>query len=97
MAKGGFSNGETLGARAETDNGADFGGGVGMCGNDEEARQKVGWKAVGGDEVGGTADGAAAAIGGEDDDGGDGGLEGAVKVGEAFDVEHMDLEKLVDD
>lgn len=50
-----------------------------------------------GDEVVGAADGAAAAVGGEDHDGGDGGFEGAVEVGEAFDVEHVDLEAGVSD
>ena len=36
-------------------------------------------------------DGALAAVGGEDDDGRDGGLERAVQVGEALDVEHVHL------
>ncbi len=44
-----------------------------------------------GDDVLGAADGAAAAVGGQDHNGGDGGFEGAVEVGEAFDVEHVDL------
>ena len=46
---------------------------------------------MGGGEVGGAADGDQAAVGGEDDDGGDCGFEGAVEVGEAFDVEHVNL------
>lgn len=44
-----------------------------------------------GDYVFGTADCAFAPVGGENDDWGYGGLEGAVEVGEAFNVEHVDL------
>ena len=36
-------------------------------------------------------DDAVASVGREDDDGGDGGLERAVQVGEALDVQHVDL------
>ena len=46
---------------------------------------------MGGDDVVGAADGAFSAVGGEDDDGGDGGFEGAVEVSETFDVEHVYL------
>jgi len=60
-------------------------------GDDENAGEEVGGDAVRGDDVFGAADGAFAPVGGEDDDGGDGGFEGAVEVGEAFDVEHVDL------
>lgn len=66
---------------------SNFGRSVGVCGNDEEAGQEVGGDAVGGDEVGvGAADGGLAAVGGENDDGGEGGFEGAVEIGEAFQV-----------
>lgn len=64
-----------------------------MGGDDEEAGEEVGRDAVrGGDGgVGGAADGRGAAVGGEDDDGRDGGFEGAVEIGEAFYVKHVDL------
>ena len=44
-----------------------------------------------GDYVFGAADCAFAPVGGENDDGGYGGFEGAVEVGEAFNVEHVNL------
>lgn len=66
------------------DDRADLGAGVGMCGDDEEAREEIGRNAVGCDEVVGAADSGLAAIRGEDDDGGDRGFQGAVEVGEAF-------------
>ena len=43
------------------------------------------------DDVVRASDDAFASVGGEDDDGGDGRFESAVKVGEAFDVQHVDL------
>ena len=43
------------------------------------------------DDVVGASDDAFASVGGENDDGGDGRLESTVKVGEAFDVQHVDL------
>ena len=64
-----------------------------MRGDDEQAGEQVGGNAVGGDDVFGAADGGFASVRGEDYDGRDGGFEGAVQVGEAFDVEHVDLKK----
>ena len=46
---------------------------------------------MGGHDVVGAADGAFAAVRGEDDDWGDGRFEGAVEISEAFDVEHVYL------
>lgn len=82
---------QSLGLHPNPDDALDLFGLVSVRGNDEEARQEVGRNAVRGDDVFGAADGAHAPVGGEDDDGGDAGLEGAVEVGEAFDVEHVDL------
>ena len=45
---------------------------------------------MGGVDVG-PSDLGLAAVGGEDDDGGDGGLEGAVEVSEALNVQHVHL------
>lgn len=64
-----------------------------MGGDDEEAGKEVGWHAVSGGKVTSTADDGFAAVRGEDYDWGDGGFEGAVEVGEAFDVEHVDLRR----
>ena len=59
--------------------------------DDKEAGEEIGGDAVGGDNVFSPTDGTLAAVRGEDDDGGDGRFEGAVEVGEAFDVEHVNL------
>ena len=77
--------------RAQLDDVPDLLGGVGVRGDDEQAGEEVRGNAMRGDDVFGAADGAFAAVGGEDHDGRDGRFEGAVKVGEAFDVEHVDL------
>lgn len=90
-----LADGQALGLGPQADDGLDFVGGVGHGGDDEQAGEEVGGDAVRGDDVVGAADGAAAAVGGQDHDGGDGGFEGAVEVGEAFDVEHVDLGGLV--
>lgn len=76
---------------AQADDGLDLLRVVGVRGDDEEAGEEVWGDAVRGDDVARTADDSVAAVGGEDDDGGDGGFEGAVEVGEAFHVEHVDL------
>lgn len=62
-----------------------------MRGDDEEAGEQVGGYAVGGEEVVAAADGGEAAVRGQDYNGRDCGFEGAVEVGEAFEVEHVDL------
>ena len=87
-------DGQALRARSLADDEFDFFGVVGVGGDDEETGQEVRGHAVRGDDVFGAADGAAAPVGGEDDDGGDGGFEGSVQIGEAFDVEHMYLSSL---
>ena len=69
---------------------ADLVGGVGVGGDDDDAVEEVEGEAVRG-AVGGAADAGAAAVRGHDDDGREVGFEGAVDVGEAFDVEHVDL------
>ena len=61
--------------------------------DDEDASEEVGRDAVGSDDVFRAADGASASVGGQDDDGGYGGFESAVQIGEAFDVKHVDLGK----
>ena len=43
------------------------------------------------DDVVGPSNDAFPTIGGEDDDGGDSGLESAMEVGEALDVQHVNL------
>ncbi len=91
LVEGGFGDGQALGAGAQLHDGLDFVGLVRVRRDDEEAGEEVGRDAVGGDDVFGAADGAPAPVGGEDDDGRDAGFEGAVEVGEAFDVEHVDL------
>ena len=84
-------DGQALRPRPDADNVLDLVRGVRVGGDDEDAGEEVGRDAVGGDDVLGAPDGAFAAVRGEDDDGGDGGFEGAVEVGEAFDVEHVHL------
>ena len=59
-----------------------------MRGNDDDAVEEVEREAVRG-VVGGAADTGVAAVRGHDDDRGEIALEGAVDVGEAFDVEHV--------
>ena len=44
-----------------------------------------------GDDVFCTSNGTLPTVGGEDDDRGNAGFKSAVKVGEAFDVKHVDL------
>ena len=53
MFERGFGDGETLGAGARADDGADLGRGVWVGRDDEEAGEQVGWNAVGlcGEEV----------------------------------------------
>lgn len=91
--------GDPFDARAQVDDGADFVCGVRIRGDDEEAGEEVRGDAVGvgggvgsgGGVGGGGADGDFAAVGGEDDDGRDGGFERAAEVGEGFEVEHVHL------
>ena len=59
--------------------------------NDEHAIKEVDRDAVGREDVRGASDGADAAVGGKDDDRGEGGFQGAVEVGEAFNVQHVHL------
>lgn len=86
-----FGDGEAFCLGAEADDGLDFIWAVGVGGDDEEAGEEIGGNAVCSDDVFGAADGAFATVGGENDDGGYGGFEGAVEVGEAFNIEHVDL------
>mmetsp|Transcript_30037 Transcript_30037/g.64108 ORF Transcript_30037/g.64108 Transcript_30037/m.64108 type:complete len:552 (+) Transcript_30037:87-1742(+) len=64
--------------------------GVGQRSDDHEPVQEIHWDAVRGGHVG-AANVAHASVGGKDDDRGQGGLQRAVQVGEALDVEHVDL------
>lgn len=64
---------------------------VGVGRHDEQAAEEVRGHAMGGRDVGGAADGAYTAVRGEDDDWRDLGLERAVEVCEALDVEHVHL------
>lgn len=82
---------EALCLGAQADNGLDFLRGVRVGGDDEQAREEVGRNTVRGYNVVGAADDGVAAIRRQDDNRGDGGLEGAVEVGEAFNIEHVDL------
>lgn len=64
--------------------------GVGVGTDDDDAVEEVERQAVRA-AVAGAADAGVAAVGGHDDDGGELGLERAVDVAEALDVEHVDL------
>ena len=79
---------------AESDDRLDLIGRVGVGGDDEKAGEEVLRNAVGSGDVVGAADDGVSAVRGEDNDGRDGGFKGAVQVGEAFDVKHMDLRQL---
>lgn len=61
-----------------------------MRGDNDDAVEEVEGETVRG-AVGGSANAGVAAVGGHDDYGGEFVLEGAVDVGEALDVEHVDL------
>lgn len=86
-----FGDGEAFCLGPEADDGLDFIWVVGVGGDNEEAGEEIGGDAVCSDDVFGAADGAFASVGGENDDGGYGRFEGAVEVGEAFNIEHVDL------
>lgn len=86
-----FGDGEAFCLGAEADDGLDFIWAVGVGGDNEEAGEEIGGDAVCSDDVFGAADGAFATVRGENDDGGYGGFEGAVEVGEAFNIEHVNL------
>lgn len=86
-----FGDGEAFCLGAEADDGLDLIWVVGVGGNNKEAGEEIWGYAVRGDDVFGAADGTFASVGGENDNGGNGGFEGPVKVGEAFNVQHVDL------
>lgn len=90
-SEGRVRDGETLGLGAQAHNRFDLVRLVGGGRHDQQAGEQVRGDAVRGGDVFRAADGASAAVRGEDDDRGDGGFEGAVEVGEGFDVEHVDL------
>lgn len=86
-----FGDGEAFCLGAEADDSLDFIWIVGVGGDNEEAGEEIGGDAVCSDDVFCAADGAFATVGGQNNDGGYGGFEGAVEVGEAFNIEHVDL------
>lgn len=86
-----FGDGEAFCLGTEADDGLDFIWIVGVGGDNEEAGEEIGGNAMCSDDVFGAADSAFATVRGQNDDGGYGGFEGAVEVGEAFNIEHVDL------
>lgn len=89
-----LSDVEALNLRTQPDNGLNFFGGVRLSGDDKESSEEVGRNAVRRSNVVGATDNSVATVGGEDNDGGNGGFKGPVQVSEAFNVKHVDLKKL---
>lgn len=81
------------------DDGADLWSGVGVGWNNEKTGQKIGRNSMSADEAWVlrgerrccATDGGKAAVGCQNNDGGYAGLEGAVEVCEALDIEHVYL------
>lgn len=91
-----FENGvvidrQAFGLGADADNALNFIEGVRQGANGQQTVEQIDGDTVGRDDIFCAADGAHAAVGGKDDDRGQRGFEGAVEVGEAFNVEHVDF------
>ena len=91
LVKGGFGDCQALRLRSYADDVLDFIWGICVGGYDEDAGKEIRRDPVSGDDVFRASYGAFATIRGKYDDGCDGRFESAVEVGEAFDVEHVDL------
>eukprot|EP00048_Salpingoeca_helianthica_P015589 m.227537 g.227537 ORF g.227537 m.227537 type:complete len:395 (+) comp17243_c0_seq1:32-1216(+) len=91
LGKGLVRHGDALGLCADLDDLGHLGRAVGLQLDDHDAVQQINGHAVRRLDIVRAADGAEAAVGGKDDNGGQGGLEGAVEEGEALEIEHVDL------
>lgn len=82
-----------FGLGSESDDVLDLVGFVRSCGNDEESGEEIGRNAVSGGNtvVVGAPDRTSASVRGENHDGRQTGFESSVEIGEAFNVEHVDL------